>query len=199
MLILFYCAFGILARLFPGQPGKLLAGMALFCFAYQGICLKRFVGQWWYNSCHLLPLGMAWALYEERINTLLKKLWLPATLFCLLGFAFIYQFFDAIFGLHPSFGMRFALLWINNLLFTCGVVLVLKKLRIGNAALGFLGRISLELYLLQGLMLLLFHSPLIWIENELAYALIVIASTAALAALLHPLYAAAVRRYRKLI
>ena len=199
VLILFYIAFGVFARLFPGRPGKLLAAMACFCLSYQGVCLCRTVGQWWYNSCQLLPLGMAWALYEERIDALLKKRWLPITLFCVLGFACVYQRFDAIYALHPGFGMRFAILAVENVLFTCGVVLMLKKLRIGNVLLRFLGGISLEFYVLQGLMLLLFRSGLIRIADDLIYAAAVIASTTALAALIHPLYAAAVRRYRQSI
>ena len=197
--LLLYIAFGVFARLFPGQPGKLLAAMVCFCLVGQGICLSRYVGQWWYSSCQLLPLGMAWALYEERINALLKKYWLLLTLFCVLGYLCIFQCFDAIFALHPGFGMRFVLLTAKNTLFTFGAVLILKKLRIGNAVLNFLGRISLELYMMQGLMLLLFRSDLIWIADDFLYAVAVIASTTALAALIHPLYASAVRRYRQAI
>ena len=107
--------------------------------------------------------------------------------------------YDAIYALHPGFGMRFAILAVENVLFTCGVVLMLKKLRIGNVLLRFLGGISLEFYVLQGLMLLLFRSGLIRIADDLSYAAAVIASTTALAALIHPLYAAAVRRYRQSI
>ncbi|MCR5576197.1 MAG: acyltransferase [Oscillospiraceae bacterium] len=199
VLILFYVAFGLLARLFPGQPKKVLVGMVLFCLAYQGICFARLVGQWWYFNCQLMPIGMAWALYEEKIDAFLERFWLPAVLFCAVGYACLYQFFDAIFALAPGYAMRFAILAASNVLFCGVVILMMKKLYIGNGVLRFLGSVSLELYLLQGPMLLLFHSPLIWIENEFVYALAVIASTVALSALVHPLYTAAVRRYRKKI
>lgn len=188
---LFYLVFGLLARLFPDRPGRVLAGMAVFCLGYQLTLALLGVGQWWYNTCQLLPLGMAWALFEPRLRPMLRRAYWPLLLLCAAAFALLYQFFDAVFALAPGPWMRLGLLCSRNVIFTLCVVLALYRLRLGNRASRFLGARSGELYALHPLPLMLFHSWLCPVENELAYALAVLAASILLAALLHPLYTAA--------
>ena len=192
----FYLAFGLLARVFPARPGRLLAGMAGFCLAWQLALALLGAGQWWYNTCQLLPLGMAWALFEPRLRPVLRRFYWPLLLAAAALFALLYQFFDAIFALAPGPWMRLGLLCVRNVVFTLCAVLVMYRVRLGNPASRFLGARAAELYALQGLPLLLFHTALCPIGSELGYSLAVLAATVLLAALCHPLYAAALRRLR---
>ena len=187
---LFYLAFGVLSRLLPGRPGRLLAGMALFCLAYQLTLALLGAGQWWYNTCELLPLGMAWALFEPRLRPMLRRAYWPLLLASCAAFAILYQFFDAVFALHPGPWMRMGLLCARNVVFTLAVVLCLYRLRLGNRLSRFLGVRSGELYALHPLPLLLFHS-LCPVGNELGYGLAVLAGAVLLATLYHPLFTAA--------
>lgn len=84
-----YFLFAVSALFFGGKPNAVLASMAL-CWAVYVIAGSRAgLGEWWYNTVHLLPIGMAWALYEDGIQRAVKKCWLPVTVFCIAGFALI--------------------------------------------------------------------------------------------------------------
>lgn len=62
------------------------------------------------------------------------------------------------------------------------------KVRIGNAVLGFLGKISLELYLIHGAMILLLRSELVYIGSDVLFALAVLLSSVLAALLLNRLF-----------
>ena len=68
-----YFLFAVSALLFGGKPKAVLISMAL-CWAVYVIAGSRAgLGEWWYNTAHLLPIGMAWALYEDGIQRTVKK------------------------------------------------------------------------------------------------------------------------------
>lgn len=194
VLGLFYLAAGLCLRLFPGRPGALLAVTAGFCLLYQGLCLALSVGQWWFNTCELLPFGMAWALYEDRLRLTLSRFWWPAAAGLALLFVLLYQFFDPLFALRPTAAARFLLLSLRNISFGLLVAALMYKFHLKGRLLRFLGGISLELYTTQGLALLLFHSGRFAIDNEFVYALAVLLGTATLAAALHPLHVSLKKR-----
>ena len=186
VIALFYLAFALFLRLFALRPGRLLLAMALFCLGWQLLLGLRGAGQWWINSCHLLVFGMAWALFEQRLRPLVRRAWLPLFLACALGFLLLWKYFDPLFALRPSYGTRLLILLVRGVLFTAGCFLLLGKLRLGNPALRFLGERALALYVLQILPLYLFRSALLWIGDDLLYALAVIAADVLAALLLYP-------------
>ena len=70
-------------------------------------------------------------------------------------------------------------------LFAVGVVLALRKVKLGNPVLNWLGEISMELYLLQGMAIMLWRSNSMNIQNDLLYCILALVTTLALAASLH--------------
>lgn len=196
-----YLAFGLLLHVFAGKKERILLGMALLWLVYAAAGLALGIGQWWFDSCHLLPVGMGWALYEENIQKRLERgrpYWFAMAVSA-LGFALLFQFFDPIFALWPTAWMRYAISAVRSLCFTLALVLASMKLRFRNAVSVWLGKISFEFYLLHGVLLLLFHGTLIPIQSDFLYAACVLAFGALLAAAVHIPYQRLNRRYRSFL
>lgn len=68
------------------------------------------------------------------------------------------------------------------------VMLLIRKINIRNAITKFFGSISLEIYVLQGVFLTLFHSNIVTIENPYLYIAVVSATTILSAFLIRPLF-----------
>ena len=180
-----YFLFAVSALLFGGKPKAVLISMVLCWVVYviAGSCAG--LGEWWYNTAHLLPIGMAWALYEGGIQRTVKKCWLPVTVLCAAGFALIFTQYDSIYALCPTAAFHLALAVLRNMFFTLGFVLITMKLRFGNRALELLGKVSMELYAVQLIPLDLFHSEAIWIGSDLMYALAVLFTTVTVSVLIY--------------
>ena len=198
-LFLFYFAFGVLLLVFKTSKQAVLVGMTVFCLLYTGLGIQLGFGQWWYMSSHLLVVGMAWALYEDRILSFCKKGYWPCLLLFSFAFLFLWQFFDQIYALRPAPGTRLGILMVRNFVFTLAFVLFTMKVKLGNPILDQLGRVSLELYMLHPVFLFLFHSRFIYIESDFLYCLAVIAATIISARIFSDPYKALCKKYRRLI
>ena len=92
-----------------------------------------------------------------------------------------------VFGdrLGSSAAIEAVLKTVTTSLFAVGVVLVLRKVRLGNPVLNWLGEISMELYLLQGVAIMLWRDKILYIQNDLLYCLLALVTALGLAAVLH--------------
>ncbi|MCQ2611121.1 MAG: acyltransferase [Treponema sp.] len=134
-------------------------------------CTWWFHGEWWVNSTLCFPFGMWFCMNEEKIQEKLKKFFaLKAVIFVVLYAAISYgsliTFWE--FNYWKALGSD---AWANNAicyaaqsiwaLSTCVLVyFVLLKVNLGNPVLTFMGKRSLEIYLMQEMVLFSFH-PLI--------------------------------------
>lgn len=193
-ILFFYCAFGCLMWLFGRRFAWMLPGGAVFLAGYLFLCVKLDYGYWWYNTTPALLLGMTWAVYQEKIDGLLRKQFLgvAGVAVCL---------FVAIYGgkllLNPYISTllaRTVLTWCVSALFVCCVVLALTQVRFSSRFLAWMGDISLEIYLYQFFFLQLFRSRVIYLENDLVYVAVVVTSILGGAKLLHGLSRKLLRR-----
>lgn len=193
-----YVVFGLCLRLIGPRPKQLLVAMAAAWLIYVAVGLACGIGQWWFNTCHLLIVGMAWAVHEQEIMHLLRRRgpYFAALIVCGVGLVLLYTGFDRLFAARPVPSTRYLIQAGELLLFTVCFALVMYKLRFGSRVMSALGRISFEIYVLQGVFLLLFHSAPLYIGNDFLYALAVTLCTVALAALIHKPYQSLSKRYR---
>jgi peptidoglycan/LPS O-acetylase OafA/YrhL len=77
---------------------------------------------------------------------------------------------------------------LSATLFVLIILLFILKVSIKNAILDFLGKISMEIYLIHGLLLLGLRSEIIYIKNELLFSLAVISGSILLSWILHKLF-----------
>ena len=85
---------------------------------------------------------------------------------------------------------------LRAVLFVLGVLLFSMMFQIGNPILSFLGEISLEIYLVQGLLMMGLRGNLIWIQSGALYVLLVVLGSVALAAAIHKLLSVPLRSIR---
>ena len=168
-------------------------------------------GEWWYNSVALFPIGIFFAMHEEKIVAHLKKYYIVYVILTAVLLIPVYFVSQAKFG-HTYYcdanpwwdnGMtrfdrmieRFICMCCEDLLAVLavfGAVLGNLKIRIGNRFLELMGKITLEFYLIHGLYVELFCyqfggqlAPLKYIKNNVLHTVIVFALGLPSALLLH--------------
>jgi peptidoglycan/LPS O-acetylase OafA/YrhL len=87
----------------------------------------------------------------------------------------------------------------SSLLFVIIIFLLLLKLKVGNKITEFLGKMSLELYLIQGLFITLFRSDKIMIENNYLYIIYTLIGTIITAYILNLIDKFILKKYKKMI
>ena len=126
-------------------------------------------GEWWYNCAALFPVGILFAKYEDRIIPHLKKHYRLYLLVTVLGFLPLYLGTDVVVNMFSYYGenwgapdtvfRRRVCLLAQSVLCTDFVfawLLLGMKVKIGNPFLKFMGKITLEFYLIHGVFVELF-------------------------------------------
>ena len=178
-LLIFYLAYKLSMLLCGKHRRAMLIAMSVFYVLYVAFFVKIGFYSWWYNSQHLFVFGMFWAEYEEKILAFVKKHYLPTTIVTAVVYLFLACFSGRLSAVlpHSTVLLRDAL----NLAEVTLILLLCLKFRVGNPASRFLGDISFEIYLSQGLFMWLLECGL----DNFTGAVLVIACTVAFAALLY--------------
>lgn len=177
-----YAVFWLAAKVSKRKPAIIVLCEVIFCILWIPLAKQLNYGQWWYISNFALPIGMLWAMYEGRILALLscaKKYAVTvilAFLLVVISFALTY------------FGDSSIYYTVSSTAFVTFFAIVCMKLRLGNPALSFLGKISMEIYLIHGLFISMFRSNIANIENDVIYSALVIACSVISAVILNVLF-----------
>lgn len=138
----------------------------------------------WFESVLAFPVGMLWREKEHRMinvncNTLFYVVGaIEFTLFCV---AFVGSYL--VNNLVAALILKMA----SSLCFAVFVATAIHVIHIENRVSRWLGKYSMEIYLVQGLFLMLFHSEMINLENPYLYIFGVTASVLVAAVALHPI------------
>ncbi len=152
-----------------------------------------FQGEWWYNATMIFFVGMLVSCYQKPIMQFLKKYYVIALSFAVVSFALLYKL--TIYTLthygywtetsdNPMYGDKFRSLFVQIpfiMSFLLLVLLIGMKVRCKNEVLDFLGKISLELYLIHNIFLQNFT----FITGSGMYILVVFISSVVAATILH--------------
>ncbi|MCR5249494.1 MAG: acyltransferase family protein [Lachnospiraceae bacterium] len=152
-----------------------------------------FQGEWWYNTTLLFPFGIWFSMHREKLVDFMKHYYvvllpLTAVLFILFQKATEYMLMTYSYWsetlMDKGYDDKLRCLSVQLpmvLFFVLLMLLAGMKLKIGNAALRFLGDISLELYLIHNLFMGAFSS----IKGTGAFFVSVLITAIPAAALLH--------------
>jgi len=131
-----------------------------------GVMSYWFQGEWWYNTILMFPIGMLYAYKEERINRIIKRAFVPlltasAILTILMDHVhrnliseFIYwteyhgspnPVLDKLLGLGQE--------TLYEIFFLIFVITLMSRVKTGNPVSKFLGKISLEVIMLNYLLI----------------------------------------------
>lgn len=175
-LLEFNLMYYISMNIFRNKKNLIIFPMIIFNILYI-MYFKNGPDIYWYNAVHLFNIGIIFAQYEKQIINFLKKY-----IYILLPvFYIIFYILFTTYYKEKLFEIQFITSIIIVLLF----ILINLKIKINNKILLFLGKISYELYMVQGLFLDIFRSRIYNIENDLYFTLLVIISSLVFAYLLH--------------
>lgn len=177
-ILMFYVMFWVLMTLCKKQYLWMITGSTIFCIVHILFCKIMNWGIWWYSTVHLLIFGIFWAIYEEKIyRAIAKRYWI----ICLTAVSLFLTLFCCKVVLTDSIGLRIPL----TLIFVLCVIMIAMKIKIDSSILNYLGKISMELYLCQGLFILALRSDALYIKNDFLYTFLVLAGTIISAHLFH--------------
>ena len=189
-ILLFYLFFWVSFRYF--SPRKAPAVITLLVAVYM-MAAYRLTGHayWWYASCLCFPMGVFWGLHREQAVRLLSSHYVPAVLLSLVLFAALHLLNSA---------SRYKILFqpLIFLPFMFMLLLVFFKMAVSSAVFGFLGRMSLEIYIIHVKVFYLYFTGPAGGQSYSVY--IYVALVAGLAYILHRLfnlmYAAIEQKYK---
>ena len=203
LYIIFFIAFKIIKKEIIGVLFVIAGAVAYFIF-----CELYSPGTWWYNTINLFPIGVLTARHKEGILKFLKKAYIP-----LIILSFIITFVTFIFA-----GYYYEILFISKVpfysewyqddyhhkaelicqdisafSFVLFTILLGMKIKTGNKVTSFLGKFTLETYLVHPLFVQLFgfafvtaySKPVLYIKNMFLYVAAIIILAIPLAYLLH--------------
>ena len=176
--VLFYLSFRFLKK----ESRKIVLLFVSFVL-YIALCLIMRLESTWYEGCFCVVLGVVWAKNKSKIDDILSKRYA----LCLL-FVFILFTVTFVFGNTSILDRNLQIVFkcVSASAFSILIVMLLRVLKVNFAVTRFLGKISLEIYILHGFFLSFFFSKYISIKNPLLYGALVIASTIAVAVIIHP-------------
>ena len=195
-IISFYIAFWLLMLICKDNYSAMLTGAFVWFVAYYSLCKIMNLSPWWYNATVLLIVGMAWALYEEKILRFIKKHYYTVFLLSviILGVTTVGRYKAD--RLLPIPDIKIFSTSMSAAFFVILVLLISMKSRIGNKALAFFGEISLEIYLLHGAFILMLRGSSVKIENDFLFVLISAVGSIILAYALHTALKPLIKRIR---
>ena len=125
-----------------------------------------FKGEWWYNTILMFPAGMFYAYYEDSINKVIRKgfvavIIISSLLFIAMDYVHkrlldINVYWREYFADSNHFLYKLAGLGqetVFELLFLIIIIAVMSKIKFGNPVLRYLGKISLEIIMINYLMI----------------------------------------------
>lgn len=156
-----------------------------------------FRGEWWYNTTPLFFVGLLMGKFGSELIRWVRKYYKVLLLVVIAAFIVFYKatmYMIQVKGgywteteVDPAYGNKLCTLAVQVpmiMAFEILVVLVMLKVRFKNPVLHFLGKISLEMILLQNVFMLFFSERQIQL-NPHVYCAVVIACTIAIATVIN--------------
>lgn len=183
---------------------QLLLYIVFFLVFYRGVCIKREgilllctliymlacyysgLSSTWYTTSILFPLGVFFGSTAYDNHIISTKRWAlitAASLFVCLATYYVQSKIDYLM-------VKAVLLSISTIHFVLFAVFSLQIIPVQYKVTTWLGSISLEIYVLQGLFLNLFSSDITGISNPYFYVVLVSCCTIGTATVTHPVFRA---------
>lgn len=172
-ILLIYLVYYITTAFYRGNHDTILILNLLFVAALPFVFKKLGYGGYWYSTCITYPLGIFWAIKEEKILPWIKKHYLP-----LLAAGLVAS--SVLFLSTMRFSSGRVILWLYwpcCLLFVPTLLLVQMKVTFGNRLLTLLGNCSMEIYMFHGFFMSFYRGTRVYLEDPLIWCVAVLVST----------------------
>ncbi|MCR5847863.1 MAG: acyltransferase [Lachnospiraceae bacterium] len=192
MYLLFYIGFGLFKKDWIG-----IAVVSLGIIGYIIFCIRFRYGTWWFNTPHMFLIGILVAKYEKRLFEICRKLYVLFLIVTIILCPVLWFLGNNAGGIYLSMThhpYNYTYSYISDLVscifqvlytfaFFALFYLLSMKIKIGNPVLAFLGKFTLELYLVHGIFIHMFGycmindgvKPIFYIKNVTMFTLVVLA------------------------
>ena len=200
-ILLFYIFYSLLIKVFKKEYLLICIGCLVYNYLYIKLCIKLDFGNYWYFCTHLITIGVLLATYEKYIINFIKKFYLIIFPITLIIFILLFNKLSniLIYYIPMDKNQLLILIMLNALFFVILVLLILLKLKIGNKLTINLGKMSLELYLTQGILMNILRSKFITIDNNILYMIYTFIGTIIIAFIINKLDKFILKKYKKMI
>lgn len=198
-ILYFYIAFYILMKIFKTSRVGIVFGGIAFCILYIFICSKLGFGLWWYQTSFVFILGIIFSSYEVSILKFIKKYYLTILLLSLTSFIVLAKYKWEIYWLIPSLKTEFLLVALLAFLFILSFFTLTLKIRTNNKFLDFLGKISFELYMTQGALMLILRNDRYTVQSDILWSVLVLAGSLLFAFVLNKFFSYILKIYSYLV
>lgn len=206
---LFYLIFYLAFKYCKKNP-ILVVTICVFIYTFIGTCINHndylMRGQWWYNCVHLFWIGLIVGKNREKFLENSKKKYGLKLALSIVGFIAFFNISQIAQGIFSYYGEQMGLpqtvtvlyRWIclvtemlSSWFFVLSMLLLGLKISIGNKFMDFFGKITLEFYLVHGLIVEFFSyrfcdilQPIVRIKNGALMIIVVTVLSVPLALLL---------------
>ncbi len=198
-ILYFYITFYFLMKIFKTSRAGMIFGGIAFCALYVFICSKLGFGLWWYQTSFVFVLGIVFSSYEEKILKFIKKYYVTVLLLSLTFFIVLAKHKWEIYWLIPSLKTEFLLVAVLSFLFILSFFTLTLKIKTNNKFLDFLGKISFEIYMVQGALMLLLRNERIYMQNDFYRSVLVLAGSLLFAFVLNKIFSYILNKYLFLV
>lgn len=160
---------------------------------YCAVCVLLKLSSTWYEAVYAMPLGMFWLYRKDQIITRIKKHYAFPLMICCLTFAISFLGYKLC---HNDYA-RIVLKMVSAISFVATVAVLVYKLPVNCRITRVLGKFSFEIYVVQGVVMKLLRSRLIYVTNNWLYYALCLIGIALMSVSLHPLFVAINRIFRK--
>lgn len=168
-IVIFYFIFFGVFKFIRWTENRLLGGIILIFFLCNIYCIIVHLigmGVWWYYSSWAFPLGMISKEYGSIIYRVLNlNNWMYIFIVsCLFIFCYATRFINSKY-IHSEFIYIICALFASSL-FACLIINISKSISIQSKIWGYIGSISMEIYLIHELIFTILRSSLFYIKSD---------------------------------
>ncbi len=193
-ILLFYLFFWLFMMICNKHYNRIILYGCIWCVLWALFCIKMNYDSWWFNASHLLVIGIVWATYEKSIIRFIEQRYCITAAFVVICFAVLFLFRERIPTIFPIQHASTLLSLVTAVIFVCCVLLLSMRIKSGNRIFDFLGEISLEIYLIHGLII-----KQTAIQNDLIRCTVVLLLTVSLSFVFHIVFSSVLKKYRSMI
>ncbi len=200
-ILIFYFVFYLLMTVCKKRYWLMIL-LSVFYIVLKIIVCKKllYYGTFWYKTTHVIVVGMIWAVYEDKIISIIKKRYYIFAAITVILSAALYIICTEM-QIKDSFNhdLYMLLARISAIVFVLAVMALSMRIKRGNAVLNMLGHISFDTYLSQGLVIGIFGADGFNITNSCLFVIIVLFGTVLLSFVLNKVFGIIMKGYNSLI
>ena len=165
-----------------------------------------FHGEWWYNTTFLFFVGMTFAKFYKPITNFIKKYYIVVLFVGIVGFLLLFSAYRYVAGIagyycewpgHPGYLEKFMTVGLQLpmvIFYVVTFLIITMKLQFKNSVLKFLGKISMELYMIHNIFIIIFSCI---IKNDVLFFSAVYVASLVAAVILHYIDQLIINKIRK--